>query len=830
MASRTLTVVAKVKDAASAPLKKVEQSFKETSKAVKGTGANLTEFNRIMFSTAAFVGLFTKAMGNLSNSLNQAGELERLSEQYSRVVGPRGELFKAINGLTKNTIDRMEAMRAGIALQTTGVTKDVNQIANIVARAGTAAKRAGLNSAEGIKKVVDFMKDGSVSSLSFLNVLTPTNAALQAQMAVLQRAGGIFGGVISTQARLRLGMAALRAATQGMEEDKRDLLDTLQSVGQSFTFLKGEIGSFLGAAFTPLLDKLVDTVDTVSGFIERLRTMDKTMLQTVKNIIITTGSFASLLAVLGTARLAMKALGALGIGGIPFLAFSLLGLANAFGNAEKSMEPFVNFLKKTGAVLVGSFQLVSSFLGDANNFKKGIGMMDAELAAFLEKHGLLELTKNIARVSSTIIAFVRDAGNKLVEWIKNLGDLLKPIADKFSDFFGQSSPEGWSRKWIESSGSVRDTLVKVTAAALGLFGAFKVLGMGKGVLQNIPFIGKLFGGKSGRGPDGTSRDPIHVVLAKKFGVMANLGIDKLAEVVKGRSSPAPSIDVSQLNLGLVSLLAPLGKFAAALAIAAGAVYAVNRAFNWLDEMLGKKITQSMDTAIDSSAGLLNIPGSSKMREKTEKELDSPEAKFITSQLRKFGHAFTVDSIIGQTRQMQAEIRQLSIKKQAELNMRNPAEASVSRYGEIVVTPEASASAREDIFKNFVLRKGLEATGDNQIRLAKMHETPEAFVAETFSTLDKQGIPKAATAKYSGQEAIMESLTNLMEGLNDRAKKATQAAIDAAISDKSAGSAQITKEELINIYRIAMDTSKVAENTAKTANKSEKTEAFKTQRC
>lgn len=510
MATRNLTVIAVVKDAASSSLKKIATSFNETSRAVRKSSVDFTEFNRVLFSTSAFIGLFSKSFDKMVNSLNQASELDRISEQFERVMGPKGSLFQSINGMTKNSIDRMEAMKSGISLGTLGIVKDTRSLAEIVARAGTAAKRAGFQSGEGIKRVTDFLKDGSIANLSFLNVLSATNPQLQAQMAILQRAGGVMGTVISTQAKLRLGMAALRAATQGMESDQRDLMDVMRDAAQSFSFLKGEIGRFLGKALTPVIEKVTEFADSFHDLIERIRKTDPALLTTVKNLFLVGSALTSVIATLGTARLVFKALGALGIGGIPFITMSLLGLAAAFTDVQKATESFTSLAKSVGAVLLGSFQLFNSFVQDADNFSKGIGKMDSQLHEFLQKQGLLELTKNIARVSAIIITFTKDVGNTLVDWFKQAAEFIDPLIKKIAELFGKSDPKGWARSWIEGTGGIRRVLVKLTAGAVATFGAFKALQIGKGLLSKIPVIGKIFGGGGlGKGPSGTAGDPIY---------------------------------------------------------------------------------------------------------------------------------------------------------------------------------------------------------------------------------------------------------------------------------------------------------------------------------
>ena len=527
MASRSLTVIAQVKDAASAPLKRIADSFDNTNKSIQKSSVNISEFNKAIFATTAFVGLFSKAMGGVVSALSEAGQYDRISEQFERVMGPKGNLFQAIDGMTNNSIDRIAAMKSGIALGTLGMVDSTEQLAELMARAGTAAKRSGMDSAEGIEHLTAFMKTGEVTNLAFLNVLSAINPELQTQMAILHKAGGAMGGVIATQARLRMGMSALAAATQDMKGDGVDLMDVVADLKQSFTSLSHNVSIFLGKALTPIGQKLKSFMFGMGDLIERLRKSDPYIIKTARNIIMVVTALTSLVAVVGTASLAMKAFAALGIPGLPLLVLGLLGLAASFTDVESSTKGFTDFFKKVGAVLLGTFQLVSSFVGDADNFSKGIGKMDSELHDFLSKQGLLELTKNISRVSAVIITFVRDVGSKLIEWFKNTSEFISPLTSSIANLFGKSDPTEWSRKWVESGSNIRGALVWLAAGALTAFAAIKTLKFGMGLLGKIPVVGKLFGGgKDGKagaagkagasvfgGPDGTSGNPIYVRIA-----------------------------------------------------------------------------------------------------------------------------------------------------------------------------------------------------------------------------------------------------------------------------------------------------------------------------
>lgn len=638
MATRSLIIIAQVKDAASAALNKINGSLNKTGAAAKSTSVNFTEFNRVLFSMTAFVGVFTKVFDTMIQGLNSSAELDRISDQFEKTVGPKGNLFRAISAMTSSSIDRMEAMRSGMALHSMGITKDTGQLAEVIARAGSAAKKAGFNSAEGIKRVTSFLKDGSIANLSFLHVLGATNPALQAQMAILQRAGGVMGTVISTQAKLALGMSALRAATKGMATESRDLRDVMDDVTQSFLLVRGEAGRFIGKALSPMLEKVTDFNFVGADLIERITKTDKTLIKTAKNFFIVGSALTFVIATLGTAKLLFKALGALGVGGIPFLAISLLGLAAAFTDVEKATAQFTNFLKGAGAVLLGVGQLVSSFVNDSDNFAKGIGMMDSELHAFLQKQGLLELTKTLSRTGATIIMFTKDVGNTLVNWFKTAADFVDPLIKKFKQLFKDSNPTGWARTWIEGGEGVRGLLINLTAGAITAFGAFKALQLGKGLLSKIPVIGSLFKGSSfkGSGPEGSQRDPIYT---RDAAGLKDLGFfDKIKNMFRpqaqgpmlpGQTSVANPDLFLGLNKQLLKTIGTVALFTTALAAAALVGFSLGEKLNSM---------MSQDTANSIDDFLYNNSYIAQAREQTtEKNSElgtSKEGQAIVSALRK----------------------------------------------------------------------------------------------------------------------------------------------------------------------------------------------------
>lgn len=531
MAKRNLDIIVKVRDAATGALNSVSNALKGTGNAANKANLDFTKFNRTMFSATAFIGMFQKAFTNMASVVEKGAEMSRVSDQFERVLGPKGDLFNLISQFTDNSVDRFAAMQEGIALKSMGIVQNTGQIAELVAKAGTAAKLAGKQSGEGIEQFSNFLKDGSVSHLQFLNLIAQTNPALQAQMAILHKVGGVMGTVIGTQQKLAIGMGLLNAVTRGHLKGERDLLDVVLDVKQAFMFLKAEVGTFLGTALAPMVDKIKDMIFAFTASLENIRKTDKNILFLTKSIIITTGAIGALVLGLGALRLSIIALSSVGIG-IPGLTFTLLGLSAVFLGITSRAEGFVEKLKVFGGLFRGVFQLVHSFLSDPENFAKGIGKMDKSLYDMLQKNGLIELAATIARVTATVAVFVKDtvAGVQYVatKIDQVFGFISRSIIGSLGVFKGE-----WSRFWVEDNQSFMGKAMRWVAVAgaigasflalRGIFGAFT------GVMSKVPVIGKFFGGGGGRGPSGGAGDPLYVVpmgggLAGALGGAGGLGL------------------------------------------------------------------------------------------------------------------------------------------------------------------------------------------------------------------------------------------------------------------------------------------------------------------
>jgi hypothetical protein len=511
VANRNLTIVARVVDDVSGKLRTINKSLNGFGVAAKKADGDITKFNKTLFSLTAFVGTFERAFKSLGDSMYEGAQFQRVNDQFESLFGTRGEFSNLIDQFTDNFVDQFEAMKAGTDLKRLGIVNNVDQLAELMARAGTAAKLANKTSAEGIKEVSGFLKDGAISHLEFLDVVARTNPALKAQLTILKATGGVLGGVISQQQALRLGMNLLRGATEGSMKGFQDMLDQIMSIQQAFTFLKRSIGSFISVAVGPFLTYLKPLIVQLTAFFDNIRKSDKNLMFFARTIMFTTAAITAFLGVLGSIKLVGLSLTSLGVG-IPALTTVIVGLGLAFLGLTNNTDKFVDKLRVFAGFFRGVFQLVHSFLSDPENFAKGIGYMDKSLADLLRKNNLFDLVVTIARLTAVTTKFVSDVGQKLISWAMKLDEIVSKLLGSFFRLFGGDAHKGWSRGLIDSNNKVRDTIVTITAAIISMFGAFKLLrGLGS-IFGNIPIIGGLFGGGKGRfgGPTGTKSDPIYV--------------------------------------------------------------------------------------------------------------------------------------------------------------------------------------------------------------------------------------------------------------------------------------------------------------------------------
>jgi len=494
--SRHLLLTYDARDAATPKMRKVQKTIKQTGVAAKNASVDFTKFNRTMFATTAFIGLFTISARRLAGAMMTAASMDRVVIQFKRLAGKEGigALFQALSQYSVG-IDRMEALRTGIALSSLGIMKDTSRIAEFVARAGTAAKMAGLDAAEGIRRFTKFMKDGSVAHLEFLNLIRSTNPELLIQLAALRKYGDIAGAALSGTQRLMIGQKLLIAATKGQLKGNRDLLDTLVNLGQAFKWFGKDITMFLGEALSPLLEGIHKIIFSWSGFLDKTRESHKEILFLIKSFTIATTAAAGFVAVSGLLRLSALALGSLGIG-IPVLTGTVGALGLAFLGTTHNVSGFMKKLQVFGGIFKGAWELASSFLTVPELYTEGMGEMSKSTHKLLTDYGLLDLTKNLARVLIVIRSFGRGLYQGFISTLKIVKDMVSWTASLFSSLFGFNVGK-WSRNWITGIEGVGKALGVLAGLATAVFVAPKLYKLGMGLLSKIPGIGRLFGGMGG---------------------------------------------------------------------------------------------------------------------------------------------------------------------------------------------------------------------------------------------------------------------------------------------------------------------------------------------
>lgn len=518
MAMRNLEVIVTVTDKASKPLDDISKKVRGTGKAAAQSEVDFTKFNRTLFTTAAFVGTFTKMFSTLTNAFDQGSELDRLSNQFERVLGPKGNLFNVISQMTDASIDKFEAMRQGISLRSLGIVKSTEHLADIVSKAGVAAKMAGHDSGEGIKNYSEFLKDGNVSHLQFLNLIAQTNPALQAQMAILSKAGGVMGGVVSTQARLALGQSLLNAAVRGNLKGFGDLRDIMLDAKTNFSLFRQEAGRLLLTALAPLVDKFSQFMLKLSMTIDNIRKNDKNLVFLIKTVVIATGAVLGLAGALGTLRLATMALTSIGFG-LPRLMFLITLLSTGFLGITGRVEKFTDKLKVFGAFVKGVYQLVTSL-----NTKTGIAQIDEDIKALLEKNGIFTFAQNVARAISVVKTVIGDMIDAFKWAAKTMDNLFGGIGRKFIDMISKFK-QPWANFWVNESATPVEKFVRNFAVLGGTLGTVftgmvirSIMSKLSGsVLSKIPLIGGLFGSGRGGGPKGSKSDPIYTKAADSVG-------------------------------------------------------------------------------------------------------------------------------------------------------------------------------------------------------------------------------------------------------------------------------------------------------------------------
>jgi len=180
MARTNIQVVITVKDGATRPLEKVQQGIKGTGKAARDSTADIWQFNKTLFSTFAFMGLFTKGFTQLKESLMMGMELDKVSSQFEKQVGPKSRFIAALQGSTNVVIDEMTALDTGLKLSNLGITRGLENTAETIAKFAVAGRMAGKDSTDVIKGLSEAVTDGNVARLEELGIMKRSDPAFMA--------------------------------------------------------------------------------------------------------------------------------------------------------------------------------------------------------------------------------------------------------------------------------------------------------------------------------------------------------------------------------------------------------------------------------------------------------------------------------------------------------------------------------------------------------------------------------------------------------------------------------------------------------------------------
>lgn len=462
--NKTLSIVIKVvSDQAQKSFNSLTKKVKDLSNAASGLRSPFIDFNRIMFSTTAFLNTFGGVFAKVFNLMSEGAQFDRLESQFKRIFGKTaGSIPETLKGFTTTFIDQATFMRSAIKLRSQGIITDYSSIAQFIAKAGTAAKIHGFDAAEGVDRFSKFMQDGAVSHLSFLDVLAKTNPQLQAQLTLLKANTGQLGGVISTQAKLRIGLNILNSVVNGNMFGAKDLLDVTTNLGESFKRLKESIGNLVTKALFPYLEKLIELTDWTTKFFDGIKTNYPILTKFLGHILAITGAAIGLFTIIGTISFAFIALYKLlpilgnillkfvGINALLFklsstvfllntgiistsiLLKTLIGTVSLFLIRFSIIGTILYGLYKVIPIIMGISQAVSSIFSSIDNLREGIAYLDDDLKKFLEDNKLLGWVISLSRSISNLLILLSNFWGKT--WIDEKSFIPTPEHPTFESF------------------------------------------------------------------------------------------------------------------------------------------------------------------------------------------------------------------------------------------------------------------------------------------------------------------------------------------------------------------------------------------------------------
>lgn len=520
MARTNIQVVISVKDGASKPLEKVQKNIRGTGKAAKDSTADIWQFNKTLFSTFAFLGLFTKGFSKLKESLMVGAELDKVSTQFERQVGPKSKFIQALEGSTNVVIDEMTALKSGLQLSNLGITHSLEGTADTIAKFAVAGRMAGKDASDVIEGLTSAVTEGNVARLEELGIMRRSDPAFMALMAVTGKAGGVMGGVIAKQQAMAIVMGAINKRVQGQMFAFMSLGEVIDYTGKAFTNLKRNIGILLGNAVRPLLEKILPLIQNFNRIVESISRTDRETLFLVKTVLALTAALSGLFATLGTMKLIVKLLGFTPLG-FPGMAMAILAVTAAFVGLSRHADGPLAKLKLFGAFFKGIYELVTNF-----DPETGMSKISKATLKLLSDNGIMGFVDFIAAAIVTVRTTIKDISDLITHVATIVDNQFKKLFGVIDDKLKTTSK--WTTWWTTNTLSDFD---KVKRAALILGGVFGALFVGKklfggigGILSKVPGLGGFFGG--GKGPKGTANDPVHVVSAGSSvgGMLKNSGL------------------------------------------------------------------------------------------------------------------------------------------------------------------------------------------------------------------------------------------------------------------------------------------------------------------
>ena len=504
MAKVTLQIVAQVRDQASAALKNVNRGLKDTSDAANKAKFNFTELNRALFSTKAFFGMFSKVFTDFKQGLTEAANLDRVETSFKNVFGQNSDILQSLDKFSSIGVDRTAAMKEAISLGMLGIAKSSDQAAQILAGAAYGAKQAGVDTTEAMHKIVQGMKDGSLSGLEYLNTIRSSDPALKAQLALLNKYSGTISGAVTAQAKYNIILNITNRLSQLAQGNQEDLVDSMARLDNSISRLKQTFGTFLGKAFGGMITSIRSTIDSVNQFIQTNTKNNKGLIHLAKNFTIATAAAGGFYVALNSIYLVNKILASAGVG-FPFLKGGILGLGLAFLTTTSKADGLVAKLKLFGNMIEGVIQLVTSF-----DPATGLSKIDEDIANILKKNGIWTLAQNIARAGLVIKTVIESTADIFNNFSSGFMSAINPVINGLQKLLGIDSGP-WSRDLVDKNSKIVKSLGSILAVYLGFKAAKSVFGFLSGPLSGVTGLLKGGGGAGiGGGALGSPSNPMYV--------------------------------------------------------------------------------------------------------------------------------------------------------------------------------------------------------------------------------------------------------------------------------------------------------------------------------